>query len=410
MANNAALVAIAANDRSNGMLVVQIDNQYVWQYASASAAAASDWCVVPTDGAGRWLRCDQTVGAIISAVANNAALVALTAVNRKDGTEVVKLDDYTIWIYAIGAADAASDWCQVPTDTVGRWYLKSALKGTIHLYVADSAALQAVAATGRTAGMLALKYDDGTLWAFNAASTEAASSTCIVPSAGTGTWLFVGARWGTPMSNRVRMLGAPGKIVQGDTVTIGAIVFEFRDSTPPAGGTAGRIWVYNGASSADSRTNFIDAVNGVVDAARITYNAVTPPNFFAAAGVTLGDVKIQSATAPGGTPCGSATATACSETLTTVADIWDAAACYGGTLAVKPQSEAVSITLAAPHIAKGNVQFNFTFAPRVTFLWNRSRAQNEAYTVIGNTVSLTLAGGVSPNNQATDIVDCVAFS
>ena len=93
-----------------------------------------------------------------------------------------------------------------------------------------------------------------------------------------------------------------------------------------------------------------------------------------------------------------------------MADIWDAAACYGGTLAVKPQSEAVSITLAAPHIAKGNVQFNFTFAPRVTCLWNRSRAQNEAYTVIGNTVSLTLAGGVSPNNQATDIVDCVAFS
>ena len=273
VANNAALIAIAANDRSDGMIVCQLDTMQGWAYDLGSAAAASDWCQVPTDGVGRWLRCDQTIGAILTPVADNAALVALTAVNRKDGSVVVQLDTMQVWQYDLGSAEAASDWCVSPTDAVGRWLLvgQTSAKRT-HVAVADAAAVQAITAANRAAGMIVTKLDDSTLWTFSATSTEVASDTCIVPAAGTGAWLFAGSRWGTPMTNRLRLLGAPGKAVQGNTVTTGAAgtlrTYEFRDDTPPTGGGAGKIWVYNGANSADSRTNLIDAMNGVVAAAR----------------------------------------------------------------------------------------------------------------------------------------------
>jgi hypothetical protein len=215
---------------------------------------------------------------------------------------------------------------------------------------------------------------------------------------------------GVPMQNRIRMLGAPGAIVEGNTITIGADVYEFRGSTPPAGGTAGRIWVYNGANSAASRANFINAVNGVVDAATITYDGPVTEYMLAAAGITTGDVIAQSADAVGGNPLASTTATATTETLATVTDIWDLATMRSGEALGEIQSAVATITVLAEDIVKGNVQIYFPFTPTHCWLLARNRVQNEAYVISGNGVSLTLAGGASPNIQANDVVDILAVA
>jgi hypothetical protein len=217
-------------------------------------------------------------------------------------------------------------------------------------------------------------------------------------------------RPGVPMMNRLRLLGAPGAAVEGNTVTVGDDVYEFRGSTPPAGGTAGRIWVYNGASSAASRTNLINAINGVVDAATITRNGTNTEEVVASAGVTTGDVVVQSANDIGGDPIPSSTAIACSETLATATDIWDAANTYNGIAEQAREAIAVAVTINAAMIAKGDVQVYFDFTPRSVVLVNRMRPQNEAYVISGNGVSLTLAGGASPNNQADDVIDIIAFA
>ena len=411
VANNGALIAIAANDRSDGMVVVQLDTMYQWEYDLGSAAAASDWCVVPTDGVGRWLRCDQTVGAILTPVANNAGLIALAAINRRDGSVVEQLDTCQVWQYDLGSAEAASDWCVVPTDAVGRWLLVGQTSAKrVHAAVANTGAISAITAANQIAGMVVADLATGWLWTYNATSAEAASATCLTAAGGVGRWIFAGARWGVPMQNRLRALGAPGILATGNTVVIGADNYEFRNDTPPTGGAAGNIWLYQGASSLDGRTTLVDAINGVVAAARIA-NHVATENFHGYLDpVTVGDVLIASATAPGGTPCPSAVATACTETLATATDIWDNATCRMGVLPIAPVMEASVVTLSAGDMAKLTIQFYFTFAPRIVLILNRNRAQNEAYAIVGNMVSLTLAGGASPNNQVADVVQCVAFS
>lgn len=215
---------------------------------------------------------------------------------------------------------------------------------------------------------------------------------------------------GLPMINRLRLLGAPAAAVEGNTVTIGGDVYEFRASTPPAGGTAGRTWVYNGANSAASRANLIKAINGTVDAAVVTPKTGGPTEkFLAVAGVTLGDIIIISATASGGTITPSGTATACADGLDTATDIWDQATCYGGLAAGQKQVGMATVTLLAAHIAKGNAQIYFPFTVRTAILVNRMRPQNEAVTVSGNYVQVVCAGAGSPNNQANDVIDVIAF-
>ena len=455
VANDAALVALTAAMRVDGSMVVKLDDMTVWAYDLGSAAAASDWVQVPTDTVGRWLRKDAPAGLVLPPVADNAALIALTAVDRVDGSLVVQLDTMDLWAYDLGSVAGASDWVIVPTDGVGRWIKVDAEAGLVLPTVADNAALIALTAVDRIDGSIVVQLDTMTLWTYDLGSVAGASDWVIVPTDGVGRWhryyttladlaattaghggelvglydptnvvtaTTVGTgvveaavnidtiRPGKPMTNRLRMLGAPGAIVEGDTVTIGANVFEFRASTPPAGGTAGRIWVYQGADSAASRANFIDAVNGVIDANRITYDGALTETFLAAAGVTLGDVFIVSAALAGGAPVQSATATVTTEVLTTVTDIWDAGTCYGGRLQVAVPVEIVTITLTADHIAKGNVQFQFMTVPAAYTVFNRMRVQNEATAVVGNAVSLTLAGGATPNNQAADVVDCILFA
>jgi hypothetical protein len=141
----------------------------------------------------------------------------------------------------------------------------------------------------------------------------------------------------------------------------------------------------------------------------VTRDGTNTERVVIAAGITTGDLILRSADAIGGNPSPSATAIACSETLATATDIWDAANTYLGVLPTSSQVRIATLTLTADLIAKGNVQVYFDFTPTSCLVVNRSRPQNEAYTISGNAVSLTTAGGASPNNQDTDVVDFIAF-
>ncbi len=57
------------------------------------------------------------------------------------------------------------------------------------LEYADATAIQGIASTTRTDGMVILKLDDSTLWAFDAESSASATAWVIVPTSGSGRWL-----------------------------------------------------------------------------------------------------------------------------------------------------------------------------------------------------------------------------
>jgi hypothetical protein len=427
-ASQAALTALdkSAYSRAHGVITAVSGDYSLWVFDVSSSAGASDTVLVPddapatgrfislvrpggaagldaaevalTDTAGRFAGSDleastADLGARIAlAFADTAAQTAYSATARAGGQLAIVQDDDagahadgSLWLYDATTTAGASDYVRVPDDTPanGRW-----------LRLIPTLAELAAVSTGLGASLIG-SDDAGEYF-----TTDDLES--ITQELG-------GNRPGMPMQNRIRMLGAPGPIAAGDTVTIGADVYEFLASTPPAGGTAGYIWVYQGASSAVSRANFINAVNGVIDAANITYDGAITETFLAGAGITTGDVVVISADSAGGSIVPDDTATAVSETLTTGTDIWDSATMRQGQDQGPAPAAATTITLTAADIAKGDIQAYFTFAPAHCTLMNRSRPQDEAYTITGNAVSLTLAGGVSPNNQPGDVLDVIAF-
>ena len=206
VADNAALVALTAVNRSDGSIVVQLDTMQVWKYDLGSAAAASDWVVAPTDGVGRWLdAANPNGGLILPTVANNAALIALTAVDRQDGSIIVQLDTNQVWKYFIGSAAAASDWVIVPTDGVGRWHDVGYPDGGLMLPpVADNAALIALTATDRQDGSLVVQLDTMQVWKYDLGSTSAASDFTVVPTDGVGRWIDAGNPVASDAKNSVR--------------------------------------------------------------------------------------------------------------------------------------------------------------------------------------------------------------
>jgi hypothetical protein len=69
VADQTAMQAVAANDRADGMLVVDLTTNLVWQFDSGSAASATAWVRVPAAGTGRWLRTNASL-TDLSSVAN----------------------------------------------------------------------------------------------------------------------------------------------------------------------------------------------------------------------------------------------------------------------------------------------------------------------------------------------------
>lgn len=69
LANEAAIKAVAAADRSDGMAVIDLTNSVWWVFDSGSAAGASAWVLVPDAGSGRWLRQDPSLADLASTTA-----------------------------------------------------------------------------------------------------------------------------------------------------------------------------------------------------------------------------------------------------------------------------------------------------------------------------------------------------
>jgi hypothetical protein len=211
---------------------------------------------------------------------------------------------------------------------------------------------------------------------------------------------------------RLRVANAGGggaAIAAGNTVTVGTVIFEFRNSSPPAGGTAGRIWVNQGANAAASKVNLQDAMNGVLRVADITYNGVTPPAVLAANGtVAATDIDVCTADHAGGTPVASAAVVATTETLADAADIWDDTQLRSGLAEAVVASAQASHVVTAAEIVKGNVKIALPFVPTTALLVNRTRQNVEAYVIAGQNVVLTTAGGGAPNTTAADVIDVYA--
>lgn len=213
---------------------------------------------------------------------------------------------------------------------------------------------------------------------------------------------------GMPMQNFCRHAGAS---VEGETWTIGGVVFECRDSTPPAGGTAGRIWITRNAAAAVTRANLVNAINGVVDAPNITYNGVTPPSMLATdlVAVTAG-LAIASATAPGGTPAPSASATACSTTVVTGTDGWSNATCQCGRIASATGRRITSwtYTVIAKDVTAGYIQFYLPYTSLCVHHSVPAAPTHEgidALAIAGNQVRIALGGA---GILAADVVHFIA--
>jgi hypothetical protein len=121
--------------------------------------------------------------------------------------------------------------------------------------------------------------------------------------------------------------------------------------------------------------------------------------------VTTGDVRVFTSTTLGsGVPAPSAASITFTEHLTDVLDVADHTSLAGGTARASLRWAFRTATLTANMIAKANVQFSFPFQPTQYVLVNMMRPQNEAITASGYYISLALAGGGSPNNQANDVI------
>ena len=166
--------------------VTKLDDMTIWGYSQASVAAASDWVIVPTDGVGRWLRMSLPGGLALPSVANDAALVALVAINRINGSQIIKLDDMSTWLYSLASTAAASAWVKVPTDGVGRW-LRTLIPSDFRV-----ASLTALAALDDSAFANGTRVDVASLlcdWKLVIGSAVAADGiTVIAAHSGTAKW------------------------------------------------------------------------------------------------------------------------------------------------------------------------------------------------------------------------------
>jgi len=96
VADLTALQAIASTTRTDGMIVVKLDDSTAWIFDAEGAAVAATWCAVPTSGTGRWYRCDTA----LRTTATIATLKAVPLLARVDGAEWMIVADGSMWRFA----------------------------------------------------------------------------------------------------------------------------------------------------------------------------------------------------------------------------------------------------------------------------------------------------------------------
>lgn len=289
------------------------------------------------------------------------------------------------------------------TFDVARFLAKFAADSLTAAVFEKIAAAGALSATADGRAAMAPAY-------FDATAMHPGSASCKF-----GAGAFPARNVGTAETNALLITVQPGN---GETVTIGTTVYEFRDSTPPVGGTDGRVWVYNGGGGGvgAARTNLRNAIRATTypggDATVAYTGGVVPQNFWASVVgnyVRIYSCAVLGALAPGASEAG----TVCNDTLATVGDDWvngSPGPCGGGRAETHTHwAAAAAPGLTAAKIASGTLEFVFPFQPMGCVVINRMRPQNEAYIISGYNVQLTLAGGGAPNNQVNDVIDCIAW-
>lgn len=210
----------------------------------------------------------------------------------------------------------------------------------------------------------------------------------------------------------------------GDTVTIGADVYQFRASAAMVTNDD-YIAVQLGVSPALCRTALIAAINAQ-DAnnehATIKLLDNTTPakangteNVVAAEDVA-GYITITSALEPGGAKAGISPSIVLGEALTDAADVWLEGNVnlntLGGELPARAHLGMMKRTVPTP-VAGAPLTFAFPFTVTRFHAEARTsagvlRAFTDAATIVGGKVVVTLGAGPAPNLQATDVVTVIA--
>lgn len=127
-ADATALAALDEDNREDGRFVFQISDNTFWRYDADDTSSAGANVVVPDDAPteGRWLRVTGGAGAatfVVGApVADFTALKAIAATARSNGTQVLKLDDGSVWRFAAASTLTGDDLLvAAPAAGTGRW-------------------------------------------------------------------------------------------------------------------------------------------------------------------------------------------------------------------------------------------------------------------------------------------------
>lgn len=193
-----------------------------------------------------------------------------------------------------------------------------------------------------------------------------------------------------------------------DTITIGGSVFKFVTSLAAA---TTYTQVKIGASLAVTLASLVNAINGVSD---VTVVANTTP-FVAAVYADLPDtthLRIRQTSAQGAVPqfAQDPIAMALASSLTQAGDGWNMTdvSLLGQNPTASARRTIGKVTISAAMITYGKLEIDLPFTIG-RLIWDGytsagvKRAINEAVTFSGSTITLTLAGGGSPNWQATDV-------
>lgn len=216
-------------------------------------------------------------------------------------------------------------------------------------------------------------------------------------------------------------LGLATNPTANDTVVIGGHTFKFVASL---GAVVTQTQVKIGADAAASRAVLVKAINGTADSVNIlegttAFVATAYAGGWAVVADEVGSSTIRVRQCLWGyhgltnyvqalTPV----SIALSETFTDATDAWNCANLNETALAPGKRSTSGFLTITAAMITKGSFVIDLPFTPVVKSLqWDGyistgvKRAINEAVvaSAADKTITLTLAGGGSPNWQATDV-------
>lgn len=196
-----------------------------------------------------------------------------------------------------------------------------------------------------------------------------------------------------------------------DTITIGGASFVFK-TTLIAPTTATQ--VKRGGNAAATLATLLDAINGVTNT-----NVVPATTPFAASLVadaaTATSLRIRKASAQGGQAvAGTVSSTALAASITAGASAWNVAdLSASGAPDAQLNRALVQLTITAAMITAGGYFLELPFTPTAFLVHVLSsagvlRSTTDAFTISGNAIAITLAGGASPAIQAGDVVTVAA--